>query len=135
MRIAGRPVSEGVARGQVLLSREPITFFGGVDPKTSEVVEPSHPLKGEKLAGKILVFPHSKGSTVGSYVLLRMAKRGVAPAGVVTVRPDEVVIIGCIISGIPSMTGIDEASLGKIRPGSLAEIRVGRSHAELVLYE
>ncbi len=135
MRITGRPVSEGFARGQVLLSREPITFFGGVDPRTSEVVEPSHPLKGEKLAGKILVLPHSKGSTVGSYVLLRMARRGVAPAGVVTVRPDEVVIIGCIISGIPSMTGIDEASLDKIRPGSLAEIRVGRDYAELVLYE
>jgi len=135
VRVVGRPVSEGVGRGEVLVSKEPITFFGGVDPTTSEVIEPSHSLKGVKLAGKVLVFPHSKGSTVGSYILLRLAKRGLAPAGIVTVKPDEVVIIGCIIAGIPSMTGINEEALSEIPSGALGELRVGRDHAELRINE
>lgn len=133
MKFTGHPVVEGVARGELLVSRQPITFYGGVDPLTSEVVEPSHPLRGVKLAGKILVVPHSKGSTVGSYTILRMARRGVAPAGIVTVRPDEVVIVGCIIGGVVSMTGVEEGVLKLAKSGGTAELRVGKDYAELII--
>lgn len=133
MRFTGCPIVEGTARGELLVSQQPITFYGGVDPLTSEVVEPSHPLKGARLAGRILVIPHSKGSTVGSYIILRMAKRGIAPAGIVTVRPDEVVIVGCVIGGVVSMTGVHKSVLSSVKSGSIAELHVRREHAELVV--
>jgi predicted aconitase with swiveling domain len=107
MRINGKPVVEGKASGEILFSPEPITFFGGVDPSSGKIVERGHPLYSQIIAGKILVFPHSKGSTVGSYILLRLARKGLAPAGIVSLRPDEVTIVGAIIGKIPMMTYVD----------------------------
>jgi predicted aconitase with swiveling domain len=106
MRLLGKPVVEGRASGEILYSPEPITFFGGVDTATGRVVERSHPLYAQTLSGKILIFPHSKGSTVGSYILLRLARRKLAPAGIVTLHPDEVTIVGAIISKIPMITNV-----------------------------
>ncbi|AKG38847.1 MAG: aconitase X swivel domain-containing protein [Infirmifilum sp.] len=135
MKIPGHPVSEGVAKAELLVSPEPITFYGGVDPLTSKVTEPGHPLYGEVLKDRILVFPHSKGSTVGSYIILRLARRGIAPAGIVTLKPDEVVIVGCVIGGVPSMTGISEEAFNTLRTGDKAELRVDRNYAELLVEE
>ncbi|MEZ0345997.1 MAG: DUF126 domain-containing protein [Infirmifilum sp.] len=133
MRFRGSPITEGEVVGELVVSPQPLTFYGGVDPSTSEVVEPGHALRGTRLKGKILILPHSKGSTVGSYVILRMARRGVAPAGIVTVKPDEVVIIGCIIGGVTSMTRIGEEALNLLKTGDKAILRVGREHAELLV--
>lgn len=133
MKITGYPVEEGWAEGEVVVSPKPITFYGGVDPATSEIVEPGHPLQGVALKGKILIFPHSKGSTVGSYIILRMAKRGTAPAAIITVKPDEVVIVGCIIGHVPSMTRIDEVVLSRVKTGSRGILHVGKEYAELLL--
>ena len=76
----GRIVFDGKAAGRALLSSEGISFYGGVDPESGVVTEAGHPLEGRSVAGRILVFPQGKGSTVGSYTLYRLAKNGVAPA-------------------------------------------------------
>jgi len=99
----GRGLVSGRARGAVLISSEPISFYGGVDPETGRVVERGHELYGRSVAGAILVFPHGKGSTVGSYVLLRLAKRGRAPAGIVNIESEPIIIVGCVIGRIPLM--------------------------------
>lgn len=102
-KIRGRPLVEGLATGELLVSHEPISFYGGVDPITGKVVEPGHPLEGESLAGKILIFPYGKGSTVGSYVILRLRRRGLAPAGIINVESEPIIVVGCMISSIPLM--------------------------------
>ena len=78
--LKGRIIKEGRARGAALVSPEPIGFLGGVEPETGLVVEKGHPLEGQSVAGRVLVFPTGKGSTVGSYTLYRLAKKGLAPA-------------------------------------------------------
>ena len=87
--MAGRAIRRGSVRGVALVSAEAVSFYGGVDPSTGVVVEKGHPLEGRSIAGRVLVIPTGKGSTVGSYVLYRMAKEGTAPAGIVcyTGRP------------------------------------------------
>lgn len=102
-KIRGRPLVEGLATGELLVSHEPISFYGGVDPVTGKVVEPGHPLEGKSLASKILIFPYGKGSTVGSYVILRLRRRGLAPAGIVNVESEPIIVVGCMISSIPLM--------------------------------
>ncbi len=97
----GRRISKGIAEGEVLLSSEPISFFGGVDPATGIITEPNHCLHGRSIAGKILVFPRGKGSTVGSYTLYRMKKAGVAPRAIVNAECETIVAVGAIISEIP----------------------------------
>ena len=101
--IYGRPLVSGSSEGNLLVSNEPISFYGGVDPNTGVIVEKNHSLYGKKITGKILVVPYGKGSTVGSYVLLRLKKRGLAPSGIINVESEPIIIVGCIISRIPLM--------------------------------
>lgn len=101
MIIKCRSISRGYAEGEVLLTHDPISFLGNVDPKTGVIVEPGHELFGQCIRGRVLVFPHGKGSTVGSYVLYQLIKNGVAPAAMVNIESEPIVAVGAIISGIP----------------------------------
>jgi predicted aconitase with swiveling domain len=114
-----RVVRDGNARGTAVKSSRPLSFFGGVDPGSGRVVEKGHPLEGRIVGGSILVFPAGKGSTVGSYILYRMAKAGTAPAGMVVGECDSVVAVGAVIAGIPC---VDRADIGLIGEGDDVEI-------------
>ncbi len=100
-RIRCRRVSKGRAEGIALVSSEPMSFFGGVDPETGCVIDNKHELFGRCITNNILVFPTGKGSTVGSYILYRLAKVGKAPRGIVCREAEPIVAVGAIISGIP----------------------------------
>ncbi len=121
--IYGRPLVDGFGEGLTLVSKEPISFYGGVDPITGKVIEKKHPLYGKTIAGKILIFPYGKGSTVGSYILLRLKKRGLAPAGIINVESEPIIIVGCIISEIPLMDK-PEIDVSEIPSGKKAKIYV-----------
>lgn len=101
MIVRGRGLVEGQDRGRLLITAEPISFYGGVDPETGVIVERGHELRGLSVAGAVLVFPYGKGSTVGSYTLLRLSKRGKAPAGIVNVESEPIVVVGCVLGRIP----------------------------------
>ncbi len=111
LKLRGRIIKEGTAHGEALVSTEPIGFLGGVDPDRGIVVEVGHPLHGRSVAGKILVFPTGKGSTVGSYVLYRLAYKGLAPAGMINASSEAIVAVGAIIANIPMVDGIDIAQI------------------------
>lgn len=114
-----RVIKEGRAKGLALVSSAPISFFGGVDLDSGRIREPGHPLHGQSLAGRILVFPTGKGSTVGSYALYRLAKAGLAPAALVMERCEPIVATGAILSGIPC---VDELDLSPFHDGDLVEV-------------
>jgi predicted aconitase with swiveling domain len=122
MELKGRIISRGVAEGEALTTTQPISFYGGVDPETSEILEKGHELQGKRIKGKILVFPNGKGSTVGSYTLYRLKKGGVAPAGMINRECETVVAVGAIISEIPC---VDEVDIAKIENGDLVRIEDG----------
>jgi len=103
LEVKGRGLVEGECEGRLLISSRPLSFYGGVDPETGVVVDREHDLYDRCLKGVILVFPYSKGSTVGSYTILRLARRGLAPAGIVNLVSEPIVVIGCILGGIPLM--------------------------------
>ncbi len=105
----GRTIADGEAEGEVLVSSEPISFYGAVDTETGEFIEADHELEGRNVAGKVLVFPKGKGSTVGSYVLYGLSKRGTAPAAIINHETETIVATGAILGEIPCVDGIDEA--------------------------
>ncbi len=107
MELRGRVIKAGMAEGLALVSPEPIGFLGGVDPETGVVVEPGHSLEGQSVAGRVLVFPTGKGSTVGSFTLYWMARASTAPAAIVNVESEAIVAVGAIIAGIPMMDQVD----------------------------
>jgi uncharacterized protein len=75
------------------------------------VIEKRHPLEGRSLKGRVLAIPTGKGSTVGSYVLYRMAKTGTAPAAILCRECDPVIAVGAILAGIPCLDNVDVASI------------------------
>lgn len=105
----GRTIAEGQAEGEVLVSPEPISFYGAVDTKTGEFIEEDHHLTGENVAGKVLVFPRGKGSTVGSYVLYGLAQEGTAPAAIINHETETIVATGAILGDVPCVDGIEDA--------------------------
>ena len=109
--LRGRVVVEGQAQGRALVSDEPISFLGGVDPETGVVVEKNHPLEGRSVAGRILVFPTGKGSTVGSYVIYRLARAGLAPKAIINAESEPVVAVGALLANIPMVDRVDIARL------------------------
>jgi uncharacterized protein len=100
--------------GFALVSRMAISFFGGVDPDTGIVVEKGHDLEGQSIAGKILVFPTGKGSTVGSYTLYRLKLNGKAPAAILNAECETITAVGCIISEIAC---VDQLPIEQIHSG------------------
>ena len=119
VHISARIVRSGHAEGVALVSPEPIGFLGGVDPDTGAVVEHGHPLEGACAAGRVLVFPTGKGSTVGSYTLYRLARNGLAPAAIVNAQADPVVAVGAIIAEIPM---VDQVDIRHIRTGDTVQV-------------
>ena len=117
--LTGRIIKAGRCEGQALVSPEPLSFFGGVDAATGLIVEPKHPLQGQCIAGRVLVFPTAKGSTVGSYILYRLKKAGRAPAGIVNAESEAIVAVGAIIAEIPMLDRVD---IGQIRTGDWVTI-------------
>ena len=107
MRLTGRTIFPGQVQGEALVSRMSISFYGGVDPDSGIVTETGHDLEGQTIAGKILVFPRGKGSTVGSYILYRLKKNGIAPAAIVNADCETITAVGCIIAEIPCIDQID----------------------------
>jgi predicted aconitase with swiveling domain len=91
-----------------------ISFYGGVDPQSARVVEKGHELEGQSIAGRVLVFPTGKGSTVGSYTLYRLKKAGLAPAAIVNAEAETITAVGCIISDIPC---VDHVPIEQIETG------------------
>ncbi|MCW3980692.1 MAG: DUF126 domain-containing protein [Candidatus Bathyarchaeota archaeon] len=122
MELKGRIIFKGVAEGEAMTTSQPISFYGGVDPDTSEIIEKGHELEGKRIRGRILVFPNGKGSTVGSYTLYRMKKNGAAPAGIINKECETVVAVGAIISEIPC---VDEIDISKIETGDILRLNDG----------
>ncbi len=105
--IKGRTIMTGRAEGMALVSRTPISFYGGVDPKTGVIIEQGHELEGACLSGRILVFPCGKGSTVGSYVIYGLQKNGAAPLAIINQETETIIATGAILAGIPCVDGIN----------------------------
>ena len=115
----GRTIFAGQAEGKALVTKDGISFFGGVDPETGIVVERGHELEGQSIAGKILAFPSGKGSTVGSYTLYRLKQAGAAPAAIVNAECETITAVGCIIAEIPC---VDQIAINTLRSGQWVQV-------------
>ena len=117
--LQGRTITSGHCRGTALVSEKPLSFLGGVDYNTGVVIEKGHDLKGEPLKDKILCFPSGHGSTVGSYVLYSLVKKGLGPKAIVNQVADTVVVVGAIIAEIPM---VDQIDIKQIKTGDIVEV-------------
>ncbi len=117
-----RRISKGKVIGPIILSKEPLSFLGGVDPTTGRVIDQDHELYQENLKDKILVIPSGKGSTVGSYVIFQMAKNKTAPRGIVAMEAEPIIATGAIMAGVPMVDHPEIDVLDLLESGDLVEL-------------
>lgn len=96
--IRAKPVVPGQASGEALVGTEPLSFWGGYDQRTGEIIDRRHPLSGQHAAGRVLVLPHSRGSSTTTAVLLEALKAGTAPAALVTTGEDAFLALAGIVA-------------------------------------
>ncbi len=88
LTLQGRVIIEGEARGSALVSSEPLSFWGGYDWKTGEIIDRRHMLSGANAKDKILAVPFTRGSSTTTAVLLEAIRAGTAPAAIITTDVD-----------------------------------------------
>ena len=98
--IAGRAVVAGVAEGEALVTHDALSFWGGYDFHTGEIIDRHHPLAGIRAAGRILAVPFSKGSSTTTAVLLEAVRAGTAPAAIVTTGADAFFALASIVADV-----------------------------------
>ncbi|MEO2240934.1 MAG: DUF126 domain-containing protein [Euryarchaeota archaeon] len=127
MRIECEPVVdvEEEIEAEALVSRQRLSFLGGVDPETGEVVDPTHELHGERVTGKVLVLPGGRGSTVGSYVIMELAERGRAPAAIVVREAEPILIVGCVLGRVPLLHRPDRDPVERLSTGDVVRVLPG----------
>jgi len=127
----GRTISKGKAQGEALVGTEAISFLGGVDPKTGKVIDKANPLFGKNIAGKVLVIPRGKGSTVGTYVIYQLKKNGVAPAAIINLESEIIIAVGAIISEIPMVDRLDKNPVENITTGMNVKVDADNGTVEI----
>ncbi len=120
--LRGRKIIGGVAEGEAVVTRQPISFLGGVNPDKGMVVERGHELEGQNITGKIFIFPHGKGSTAGPYIIYAMAKRKTAPSGMINLEAEPIIAVGAAMGNIPLVDRLDKNPLEVISSGDRVKI-------------
>ena len=96
--LVGRPIVAGSAKGIALVSKEPLSFWGGLDLSTGEIIDRRHERSGAVVTGRVFVFPQGRGSSTSSAVLMESIKAGVAPAAIINLKVDPILALGSIVS-------------------------------------
>ena len=117
-----RKISKGRVTGEVIVTRDSLSFLGGVDPNTGMVIDSHHELYGRKISGKILVMPSGKGSTVGSYVLYQMYKNKTAPLGIIALEAEPIIATGAIMAGISMVDQPKDNIFDLLKDGDVVEL-------------
>jgi predicted aconitase with swiveling domain len=120
--LRGRKVVGGCAEGEALVTRDRISGWGGIDPRSGTVIETRHELKGVSFAGKVLVFPGAKGSSGWSsqFHVARLA--GKAPVAMVFNEMTTKIALGAVVAHAPSVTDFDQDPLQVIETGDWVKV-------------
>jgi hypothetical protein len=132
LTLKAKPVTRGIAEGEAMVSRDAISFTGGLDPETGIIREPGHELYGKCVAGKILVFPTGKGSTTGSWQYYAAFKRGKAPKGIINQTAEGVVAVSAIITATPMVHQLEKNPLDCIENGDFVRIDADKGFVEII---
>ena len=120
--ISGRAIVAGEADGEALVTHDALSFWGGYDFHTGEIIDKHHPLSGVRASGRILAVPFSKGSSTTTAVLLEAVRAGTAPAAILTTGTDAFFALASIVADVMYGKSFPVVSLD---PGDFASLRTG----------
>ena len=117
-----RSIVDGKVEGEAIVSPNPISFFGEIDPQSGKILDSKNPLYGKTIANKIFVFPGGRGSTVGSYVIYGLKKNQASPLALVTNKAETIVVAGAILAEITLVDQFEKDVTTIIKSGDIIQI-------------
>jgi hypothetical protein len=112
----------GYGEGEALVSHESICFYL-TDPKTGIVREKSHELAGKNVAGKVLVFPSGKASSVVQIDgLFKLAQHNVAPKALIVKDVETVLVVSAFIVNVPLVDRLEKDPFEVIQTGDFVKV-------------
>jgi predicted aconitase with swiveling domain len=131
LTLHGRRVVGGVVEGEALVTRDRISGWGGIDPRTGTIVETRHELRGQSFAGKVLVFPGAKGSSGWSAMFHLARLMGTAPAAMLFNEMTTKIALGAVVTHAPSLTDFDRDPLECVETGDWVRVDADRGIVEI----
>ena len=134
--LQGKLIIPGEARGKALVSREPLSFWGGYDWKTGEIIDRRHILSGAIAKDRILAVPFTRGSSTTTAVLLEAIRARTAPAAIITTDTDFFFALASVVadelyaSPLP-LVALPEAGFAQLETED--EVQVTR-HGTVLVY-
>ena len=126
---------EWIVEGKTLVTDVPITFLGFVNRKTGTIEEEGHPINGESIANKILIFPRGSGSTVAPYVLLGLFYNGNGPKAIINTDLDQQTIPACSLLGVPYAHSFKDDPCQRINSGERVRLELNDGSISLKCLE
>ncbi|MEG5266277.1 aconitase family protein [Pseudomonas sp. JDS28PS106] len=130
--LPGRSLVGGSAQGELLFADVGLSFWGGVNSLTGDVIDQHHPLAGKNLAGRVLAIPSGRGSCTGSSVMMELISSGHAPAALILAEVDEILTLGVLLAEMIYERSIPVISIGKEAFESLRSSSYARVSDEFV---
>jgi len=134
-RLAAKVVIDGSAEGRILRLGAPISFWGGIDPRTGLVIDARHPDRGRSIAGRVLCLPGMIGSSSASAVMLELLRVGLAPAALVFGETDAILALGVVVGrelgyrsipvvelALAEQEKLPQEALARVREGGVIEL-------------
>jgi len=136
LTLQGKVIIRGEARGQALVSSEPLSFWGGYDWKTGEIIDRRHGLSGSIAKDKILAVPFTRGSSTTTAVLLEAIRAGTAPAAILTTDTDFFFALASVVAEELYRTPLPLIALAQ---SDFATLRTGdelllKENGEVIIY-
>lgn len=128
IRINARPALAGSVEGIALVSDEPLSFWGGIDTETGNIIDRRHHKYGESIKNKIFVFPNGRGSSTSSAILLECIRNRTAPAAIINSKVDQTFILGSVVAdelygkSIPVFI-VTETDFAQFKDGALLSLQ------------
>jgi len=136
--VQGKVLVAGNASGLALLLDEPLSFWGGYDPRNGNIIDVHHPQFGTRTAGSVMFIPESRGSAGTPGAIAESLRNGNGPAAFVLAKTDLKISVGVMVANrlynldVPvieiSPPLIKQVSNGvqiQINPGGLIDWRKG----------
>ncbi|MET1124523.1 MAG: DUF126 domain-containing protein [Archaeoglobaceae archaeon] len=116
LKFACRGLYGSRAEGEAVVSRKQVSFFGDVN-EDGVIVAGDSDVRGTSIAGKVFAFPSARGSTVGSYALLRLKKAGKAPVAIINAKSDIIVAAGAVLADIVLVDKVEPSFFEVVKTG------------------
>ena len=130
--LRGRKVVGGVAEGEALVTTDTISGWGGIDPRTGNVIETRHELRGQSFKDKVLVFPGAKGSSGWSHYFHLARLSGAAPKAMIFNVMTTKVALGAVVTRAPAVTDLDRDPLRVIETGDWVRVDGDAGTVEII---